>query len=73
MTEDDINKNLEIVGTGQLLFHNKESTSAILHKIAIQLAKCENSEEASCFRMDWKIYYGKKFIILRSDYTYYQT
>lgn len=48
------------MSTGQLLFHNKMAASAILHKIAVQLDKCENTEEDSCFRMDWKIYHGKK-------------
>jgi len=50
--------NVDIVGTGQILFHNKYSESAIIPKIGKQLGLCENSDESKCFRIDWKIIYG---------------
>lgn len=51
----------EVIGTGQLLFHDKHSSSGVLPEINKQLSLCENDEESKCFRVDWKIIYGKKF------------
>ncbi len=53
--------NVEIIGTGQLLFHDNHSQSSIISKIEKQLALCENADETKCFRIDWKILYGKKY------------
>lgn len=53
--------NVDLIGTGQLLFHNKESSSSIIPKIQQQLDLCENLDETKAFRIDWKIIYGKKF------------
>ncbi len=53
--------NVDLIGTGQLLFHNKESSSALLPKITKQLELCDNDNEQKCFRIDWKIIYGHKF------------
>lgn len=54
-------ENVNVIGRGQLLFHNKESSTAIIQKIFSQLDLCENSDQTKCFRIDWKIIYGKKF------------
>lgn len=54
-------ENVNLIGTGQLLFHNKESSTAIVPEIASQINLCENTDKTKCFRIDWKIIYGKKF------------
>ena len=51
---------IKTIGTGQLLFHNKDSESALVPKIIKQLDLCENSDKTKCFRIDWKILFGKK-------------
>lgn len=57
-SDDDI---IHTVATGELLFHDKESASAILPKIHKHFDLCENEDEDHCFRIDWQIHFGKKF------------
>jgi hypothetical protein len=61
---DSIHNNLEnkiqSVGTGQLLFHNKDAAIALIAKINKHIHLCENDDESKCFRIDWQIIYGPK-------------
>jgi len=54
-------KNVQIVGTGQLLFYNKYAESALIQKISKQISLCENDDENKLFRIDWRILFGEKF------------
>lgn len=53
-------ENIQTIGTGQLLFNNKDSGLTIISKIGKQIALCENENELKCFRIDWQIFYGPK-------------
>lgn len=49
-----------IIGDGNLMFHNKDSCSAIIAHISSQINLCENLDESYIFRINWKILYGKQ-------------
>lgn len=61
LLEDRQSQTETTIGKGELLFYNKKSSSIILEEIQKQLDLCENKDNTSCFRIDWKIIFGKKF------------
>ncbi len=44
-----------VIGTGNLLFYNKESSSGILPKINEQIYLCKNEDGEKYFIINWKI------------------
>ena len=56
----DLPENVTVIGSGELLFHNKESSSGLLHEISKHIALCNNNDDSLIFRIDWTIFFGKK-------------
>lgn len=53
-------ENVNIIGTGQILFDNVFSSNGVMAKINEQLCLCQNEDEQKMYRIDWKILFGHK-------------
>jgi hypothetical protein len=61
ISNDSSKDGIQIVASGELLFHNKDCASGILPEIKRHLELCLNDDDSKCFSIDWKIFFGKKF------------